>query len=448
MPFPNHPSFITRLKGELPPSGPLPATMQTLGCRWWAYDYMTQCRERFGDRFTVYPLSMPPLVFLADPNEIREVLTAPATELHPGAGSKILAPLIGARSFMLLEEDEHTQRRKTITPAFHKRMIAEHTTTLAGMVEREVATWPTDTPIPLHPRIRALTLRVILRVIFSTEEESTLDLLHRQLTDTFSVTKTFILQEPNLRFGPGWHGTWRTFLRQRSDADALIYRIFVRRRSENRCEPQDLLDMLLSSESPDGSPMPDVEIRNDVMSMILAGHETTTGELSWAFQLLAHNHTAQDQLIDEIDRGVGDAYLTATVNETLRHKPVFLFAIPREVFRPIQIGSRIYPPTVHLAPCTYLMHHNPELYARPDEFRPERFIEETPPASTWMPWGGGRKHCLGRHFALLEVQSILREVLAAKRVLPASPAIERPRWRSAILVPHAGGRVVLSRRTV
>lgn len=151
MPSTNHPSFITRLRGELPPSGPLPATMQTLGCRWWPYDYMTQCRERFGSRFTIYPLFMPPLVFLADPNEIREVLTAPVTDLHPGAGSRILAPLIGARSFMLLEEDEHAQRRKTITPAFHKRMIEEQNATLTGIIEREVATWPTDTPIRLRP---------------------------------------------------------------------------------------------------------------------------------------------------------------------------------------------------------------------------------------------------------------------------------------------------------
>jgi cytochrome P450 len=442
----NHHSLTTRLKRELPPCGPIPATMQTLGCRWWPYVYMTRCRERFGSRFTVYPLSMPPLVFLADPQEIREVLTAPATELHPGAGSKILAPLIGARSFMLLEEDEHTHRRQTITPAFHKRMVTEQTSALAGTVEREVASWPTDRPVALHPRIRALTLRVILRVIFSTEDEHTLDVLHAHLMRTFSVTTSFILQEPSLRFGPGWHRTWTTFLKQRSDADALIYGIFERRRSKNRSEPQDLLDMLLSAENTDGSPMPDVEIRNDVMSMILAGHETTTGELSWAFQLMAHNQTTQERLIDEIDRGGGEEYLTATVYETLRHKPVFLFAIPREVIRPIEIGGRTYPPGVHLAACTYLMHHSHELYRRPDEFRPERFIEEPPTTRTWMPWGGGRKHCLGRHFALLEVQAILREVLAGRRVHPTSHRIERPRWRSAILVPHRGGRVLLSRR--
>ena len=347
---------------------------------------------------------------------------------------------------MLLEEDKHQQGRKAITPSFHRRMVTEHTVTLGEMVEREVATWPAERPIRLHPRIRALTLRVILRVIFSTENHDTLRLLHRRLMASLSVSRSFVLQEPALRYGPGWCQTWRTFLAERTKADIVIYQLIGQRRSENRSAPQDLLDMLLSAGHPDGSPMPDVEVRDNLMSMILAGHETTTGELTWAFQLLAHNPTVQERLIDEIDGQKGDQYLTATVHETLRHKPVFLFAIPREVMRPSQIGQWTYPPSVHLAACTYLMHHDPEFYRHPDEFRPERFIDEAPSTKTWMPWGGGRKHCLGRHFALLEVQRILREVLLANRVLPVSRRIEHPRWRSAILVPHAGGRVVLKRR--
>jgi cytochrome P450 len=422
--------------------------MQTLGCRWLPYAYMRYARELIGSRFTVYPLYMPPLVFLTDPDEIRSVLTAPASDLHPGAGSQILRPLIGERSFMLLEEDEHHQSRKAITPAFHRKMVAEHTAVLSDMVEREVATWPLERPIRLHPRIRALTLRVILRIIFSAQEDDILERLHSQLIDTFSVTTSFVIQQPNLQYAPGWHRTWKTFSEDRGEADTLIYALFARRRAEHRSQPQDLLDMLLNAQGLDGSPMPDSEIRDNVMSMILAGHETTTGELTWAFQLLAHNQPVQDRLIHEIDRGSGEDYLTATVHETLRHKPVFLFAIPREVTGPITIGGVTYRPPVHLAACTYLMHHDPALYEQPDKFHPERFIEGTPPVKTWAPWGGGRKHCLGRHFALLEVKTILRDVLATLRVLPASRRIERPRWRSAILVPHAGGRVVLTRRTV
>jgi cytochrome P450 len=438
-------SLMIRLNGELPRSGPLPATFQTLACRWLPFAYLEQCRARLGDRFTVYPLDMPPLVFFSDPQDIHEVLTAPPTALHPGAGSTVIAPLIGERSFMLLEEDEHICGRRAITPAFHQRMVAHHTAMLREITEREVSSWPLDRVVRLHPWIRALTLRVILQAIFGTQSGE-LQQLHEHLMRLLSVTTSFILQEPKLRYAPGWRRTWKTFVKQRAEVDELIYRLMHRRRSETQGQRGDLLDMLLCAENPDGSPMSERQIRDNLMSMILAGHETTTGELAWAFQLLAHNQGVQDRLIEEMDSDSDEEYLTATVHETMRDKPVFLFAIPREVVKPVEIGGWTYHPPVHLAGCTYLMHHDPELYPNPHEFRPERFMGETQQSHTWLPWGGGRKHCLGRHFALMEVKAVIREVLSTRRVLAAASRIERPRWRSAILVPHAGGRVVLRPR--
>lgn len=439
-------SLLVRLKRELPPSGPFPATLQTLAGWYLPYAYPEYCHAHLGDRFTVYPLHMPPLVFLADPQDIRAVITAPSTDLHPGAGAHVLAPLIGDRAFMLLEEDAHIYGRKAITPAFHQNMVRDQTAMLNEMVACEIATWPTETVLAIHPRIRALTLRVILRAIFS-DTDAALGALHERLMAMLSVSGSLMLQEPKLRHLPGWRATWRSFARQRGEVEGLIYGLMNRRRTESCSEAGDLLDMLLGAESADGSPMPDRKIRDNLMAMIVAGHETTTGELTWAFQLLAHNPHVQDRLIEEIDSGEGEEYLTATVHETLRHKPVFLFAIPRKVARPVQIGGWTYPPGVHLAACTYLMHHSLELYPQPHRFRPERFIGATQQPRTWLPWGGGRKHCLGRHFALLEVQSILREVLTSRRVLPASDRIEPARWRSAILVPRDGGRVILRERT-
>ena len=373
------------------------------------------------------------------------MLAADPADLHPGAGATVIAPLIGKRSFMLLEEDEHRNGRKTITPAFHQRMVAHHTALLTGMVEQEVAKWPLDTVIPLHPYIRALTLRVILRTIFSAQDHA-LQQLHERLMEMLTVTASFILQEPKLRYLPGWHATWKRFVRQHAEVDQLILGLVDRRRRETGGERSDLLDILLSAENPDGSPMRDGQIRDNLMSMILAGHETTTGELAWAFQLLAHSPNVQHRLVEEIDSGTNEEYLTATVHETLRHKPVFLFIIPRKVVKQIEIGDWTYRPPAHLAGCTYLMHHDPELYPNPHQFHPERFLDGTQQPRTWLPWGGGRKHCLGRHFALLEVKTIMRTVLSTRRVLPASKHIENPRWRSAILVPHAGGRVVLRER--
>jgi cytochrome P450 len=444
-------SLLIRLKHELPPSRRLPSAFETVCCRWLPSTYLAQCRDHLGDRFTVYPLDMPPLVFLADPSDIQAVLSSDPSALHPGSGGAMIAPLIGERSFMLLEEDEHICGRRAITPAFHRRMVADQTSMLYDIVEHEVASWPVDTIIPLHPYIRALTLRVILRAIFS-DHYGKLQPLHERLMDMLSVTTSIILQEPKLRHVPGWRSTWRTFVEQRTRVDDLIYELMRRRRSETSGQPKtegqrvDLLDLLLSAENPDGSSMSDREVRDNLMSMIVAGHETTTGELTWAFQLLAHNPRVQNRLIEEIDSGTDEEYLTATVHETLRRKPVFLFVIPREVIKPVEIGGWTYRSPAQLMGCTYLMHHNPELYPDPHQFKPERFIEEEQQARTWLPWGGGRKHCLGRHFALMEVKAIIREVLSNRRVLPASERVERPRWRSAILVPHDGGRVILRER--
>ncbi len=443
MPLTSH--TLTRFKRELPPGLPLPVAYQTLCCRWLPATYLTRCHARLGHRFTVYTIDMPPLVFLTRPDDMKAILAGDPSYLHPGAGATVIAPLIGKRSFMLLEEEEHIHARKTITPAFHRRMIAHHTNLLSDAVERDIASWPLDTVVALDAHIRGLTLRVILRAIFGDFDDVIAE-LHKRLMEMLSVTVSVVLQEPKVRHLPGWRKTWRTFLTRRAQVDGLIYHVMRERRSEMDRSSTDLLDMLLTAERHDGSPMSDREVRDNLMSMILAGHETTTGELSWAFQLLAHNPHVQSRLAAEIDRGTEEDYLTATIHETMRRKPVFLFAIPRQVVKPVEIDDWTYHPPAHLVACTYLMHHDPAFYPQPYEFRPERFLDEAPEPRTWLPWGGGRKHCLGRHFALLEVKTILREVLSTRTVLPASEHIEHPRWRSAILVPHAGGRVIMRRR--
>lgn len=226
----------------------------------------------------------------------------------------------------------------------------------------------------------------------------------------------------------------------------MIDLLITRRRKQEHSQRRDLLDILVEREANRDAGDSDEKLRSDLISMITAGHETTTGQLDWALQLLAHNPYAQDRLIDEIDTSAGDDYLTATVHETLRVRPVFLFTIPRAVVSPVEIGGHLYRPPAHLAACTYLMHRNPDLYSEPGRFLPERFLERPPRPPTWLPWGGGRKHCLGRHLAMLELKTLLREILVRNRVLPVARTIEAPRWRSAIVVPRDGCRVRLCPR--
>jgi cytochrome P450 len=439
-----HPSTLRRLKRELPTTPPQPAALQTLAGRRWAYSYFEYCQRACGDPFTLYPLDMLPMVFFADPEEVRHVLTGDAAELHAGAGAHSIAPVIGPQSFMLLEEDDHVWGRKIVAPAFHKRMVEEQTAALTDVVEAAVKSWPLGEPVRLLPRIRALTLTVILRIIFGADHE--LCLLHGLLTRMLEVTDTLLLQGPRLRHFVGWRGTWQRFICERQEVDELIRRLITRRqRSCDLGDRGDLLDMLLLAANPDGSPLSWQQIRDQLMSMIVSGQETTTGELGWAFLMLAHNQSVQDRLAEELD-GDGSEYLTATVHETMRHKPVFVFTIPRKVVTPVEIGSWTYRPPVQLAACTYLLHHNPDLYPDPHTFQPERFIGAASQSRTWLPWGGGRKHCLGRHFAMLEVTTILRHAISIRAVLPASEQVERPRWRSAILVPSKGARVILEDR--
>jgi cytochrome P450 len=435
------PSVANSPRG-LPPAAPISRLLQTAACRTRPIESLDWCRRRLGPRFTVHPIDMPPLVFLTDPSDIREIITAPLTVLHAGRGAALTAPLFGTGSFLLRDEDDYLSGRNAIAPAFAHTQVTAHTQMVADLASREIASWPLDAAFPAHPRLRSLTLRIILRSVLS-DEDSTVATLHDHLLAMLSVAASLVLQEPRLCHLPGWRGTWKLFIKERAIVDKLIATIIARRRNEPSGQ-SDTLNGLLAARRPDGSPMTDSELRDNLVSVITAGHETTAATLAWAFQLLAHHPSAQDRLAAEIAEH-RDEYLLATINEVLRHRPVFLFTAPRAVAKPIDINGWTYYPPTHLLGCTYLMHHDPKLYARPHEFLPERFLKPPPPKA-WLPWGGGPKLCPGRHLALLELRTVLQTTLATRRLLPASARFEHAQWRSALVTPHAGSKIVLRKR--
>jgi cytochrome P450 len=437
-------SLATRLKRELPPSPPLPTLAQTFACQCWPLAYFERCRSRYGDSFTAYPVKMPPLVFLSNPQDIRAVIAAPPTVLHPGVGAAVISPLVGDSSFMLAEEEQHMCGRSAIMPTFQRTQTGQHADRIREIVTQEIASWPEGVVFASHPRLRALTLRVILTSTFDGED-TLIEELHRRLLISLSATASLVLRESWLRHLPGWHTTWSEFLEQRHRSDELIFALIKRRRQEDS-DRGDLLDTLRTSTNPDGSTVTDQQVRDHLMSVILAGHETTASELAWAFQLLAHNQRVQERLIEALAGDEHTPYLSATVQEVLRDRPVFLFTIPRAVMAPIEIGRYTYRPPVQLLGCIYLLHHDSTLYTDPQEFRPERFLQAVQPL-IWLPWGGGRKRCPGQHLAILEMQTVLRAVLAKHTIEPAGARIERARWRSVIVTPHAGSRIALHRRT-
>jgi cytochrome P450 len=356
-----------------------------------------------------------------------------------------MEPVFGQSSFVLQAGAEHLCGRNVIMPALHRRVIQEYVPTITDLVDRTVASWPIESAFPLSPSLGELTLKVMLAIAIGSEDPI-FNRLCQLLLEMLTVMASPLLLEPLLRHLPGWRNTWRRFKRRCSEVDELIFALIDRRRREGHDADRDLLDMFLAAEDPDGSPMSDRQVRNNLVSVIVAGHETTAATLAWAFQLLAHNPAAQEQLIEEIDGEAGDEYMNATIQETLRHKPTFLFLPPRVVRQPIEIRGFHYRPPAQLLACTYLMHHDPELYPNPHAFMPERFLGSAPQAGALLPWGAGHKRCPGRHLALLEIETVLQQALSRLLVLPVSARIEHPRWHSALLTPHDGARVLLRRR--
>lgn len=403
------------------------------------HSYLRGCHSRFGPTFTIEPVKSPPLIFACDAEEIAAILRAPAEVLHPGAGGAVIEPLVGARSFMIADEQQHLYVRRAVVSSLRQAEVRERRQMVEHMVQQHLAAWPRGTPFAVHPRLRALSLEVILRTIFG---ERDIAALHRTLLEMFDIAAGLALQEPPLRHLPGWRGSWRRFTTARALARQLLAQLLAEVRRDEACS---LLSRLAGSRRPDGAAVSAEELQDNVMSLVLAGHETTAAQLAWALQLLAHNPAAQAKLTESIDRGQED-YLLATVQEVLRHRPVFVFAIPRAVIAPAQIGKRTYRPPVHLLACIHELHHDPRIYEDPEQFRPERFLGRSPPHAHWLPWGGGRRRCPGRHLAVLEMQTVLRTLLSSASVLPVSQKIERARWRSVIVTPKHGCRITLTDR--
>jgi cytochrome P450 len=430
----------------IPPGPRWPAAAQTLA--WWSrpLPFFERCRARYGHRFTIRVLSTPPFVHITDPDEIKQVFTAPPDVLHPGEGARILEPVVGRHSVILLDENPHMEQRKLLLPAFHGERMQRLTGLITDVTEREVASWPRNTPAMLHERLQELTLEIILRAVFGLDPGPRLDALRTLLREMIEMGASPLSLVPALQrdLGPGSPG--RRFHTVRDAIDRHVRELVEERRAES-ADRDDILAMLLTASHEDGSPMSFEEIRDELMTALVAGHETTASQLAWTFTLLARAPGAQRELARELDAGDGDAYLLATIYEAMRRRPVLPNAEPRLTMQEVRIGDWTYPKGVVLGVNAYLVHHDPAIYPDPYAFRPERFLDQAPGTYTWLPFGGGRRRCLGASFALLEMKVVLRAVLGDHlvRAVPGA-GVEVVRRRSITLSPKGGARVVLTAR--
>ena len=427
------------MRAQLPPGPPWPSLLQTVG--WWnrPLAFHEECRRRYGARYTVRLLGSPPFVMHADPEHIREIFTAAPEVLHPGEGARILEPVVGTYSVILLDEKDHLSQRRLMLPAFHGEKMQQLSNLVTEVTEREVASWPTESEVILHPRLQGLTLEVILRAVFGMDPGPRLDSLRDSLTRILDFATRPMTLVPYLQKEMGGRSRWAKFLALRKETDALVYGLI----DEHPGDGDDVLSMLMEARHEDGTPMSAKELRDELMTLLVAGHETTASSLAFGMNLLARNPRVVDEL-----RAEDDDYLTATIYEIMRARPVLPNAAPRLVKQPVTIGGWDYEPGVCLLANSYLVHHDPEIYPDPYTFQPERFLDEGPGTYTWIPFGGGRRRCLGASFALLEMKTVLREVLRRYDLAPGVDGAEVSRRRSITISPRFGASTVLRDRAL
>src|ERR1044072_6261078 len=437
------PPAVTRPAPRFPPGPPLPMPVQTAIWSRQARRMLYACHDRYGDVFSLKILREGTWVMLADPEAVKQVFTGDPRVFHSGEANAILEPLLGPSSVLVLDDASHMSQRKLLPPPFHGRRMQAYEPTMAEVAAAEIQRWPVGEPYALRPRMQALTLEVSLRTVFGAREgEGLADLCEalRRFLELLTDPRQLL---PVIAIGPDRIRRLPWFRRVIERVDSLIYReIAARRRVVDHEQRDDILSMLIAARHEDGSPMSDSEMRDELLTLLTAGHETTATSLSWAVERLCRHPEKLTRLRAEVEAGEA-AFRTATIQETLRIRPVVAMVL-RRLTEPVEIAGYELPAGVTVAPNIYLVHRNPEIYPEPDRFLPERFLDNPPGTYTWIPFGGGVRRCLGASFAQFEMAVVLKELVKRRQISPADPKPERV-FRPAITeTPAHNARVILN----
>jgi cytochrome P450 family 135 len=433
------------VRNGLPPGPKTHRVLQT--ARWIARPaaFMDDCARRYGDMFTLRITNEGTWVFITHPDAVRQVFTGDPRLLHAGEANIVLLPVLGSHSVLLLDDDAHMAQRKLMLPSFHGERMRDYEQTMADVAAREIERWPAGEPLPAWPTMQAITLEVIMRTVFGVRDTARLERLGEVLRRSLSWVTEPRRMAPLALLGPrriAERGTLKAALQPTNE---LIYEeIRARRDAPDLAERDDGLSLLLQARHDDGTAMTDEELRDELMTLLVAGHETTATAPAWALEALTRHPPVLERLRDEIDAGE-DAYLDIVVREILRLRPVIAVVL-RRLVEPMEIGGRMLPAGVNVAPCIYLMHRRADVYDEPRAFRPERFLEKPPGTYTWIPFGGGVRRCLGASFAQFEMKVVLRELVSRLDIRAARPEPERRVRRAIVFAPHRGGEIVVTRR--
>ena len=422
----------------------MPALLQAAFVTASPYGWMLKRWQRYGDVFSSRFPIFGRVVYVADPALVKEVFTGDAVTFHAGEATALaLGDALGEHSLLTLDEERHMSQRKLLLPPFHGERVRGYVEVMAEAAEREVASWPVGKVIELRPRMQAITLEVILRAVFGVRDGERMDLL-RERIPPLGETASVFNDLPFMKSDLGGITPAARFRRALAAVDELIYAEIAERRAADVDEDRDdVLSLLLGARHEDGSAMTDTELRDELMTLLTAGHETTATGLAWAFERLLRTPRVLERLTSSLD---DDDYLDAVVKETLRARPVVV-DVGRKLTREIEIGGWRLPAGTLVLPAIAAMHARPDLYDSPQEFRPERFIDGAAEPYTWIPFGGGVRRCIGASFAQVEMRTVLREVLRRVRLRAATQKPERGVIRHVTVVPGRGARAVVEGKT-
>jgi cytochrome P450 len=429
-----------------PPGPSAPPAVQTVRWLFRPIEFLDSCRRRYGEVFSVKFIGFQtPMVMISDPESIRALYRSRENGLPPGR-SFALEPVMGPRSVLLLEGAEHLSRRKAMLPPFHGERMRAYESLIADVAGSEIDSWPLGGSFPIHPRMQAVTLEVILRAVFGvtdpTRRSRLRDLLAGMLAGMASPRLQLRLL---LARSLGRRDPIEELRRESAVVDDLLHAEIAERRADPGLgQRDDILSMLVGARFEDGEGMDDDELRDQLITLLLAGHETTATALAWTLDLLLRNPAPMARLRAELEQG-RDGYLRAVISEALRLRPVVPLA-GRRLASELRAGRYLLPPGTDVTPAIWLVHTRPETYPDPLEFRPERFLADPPETYAWIPFGGGVRRCLGAAFAEFEMRIVLRELMLRCELRGARSAPERIARRNITFSPRDGTPVVLTAR--
>lgn len=405
--------------------------------------FVAACHRRYGRVFTLRIASVGTLVYLADPADIKTVFAGDPGTFHAGEANSMLSGLLGDSSLLVIDEDVHRDRRRLMAPPFHRDAVARQSGLMAEIAAASIARWPVGTTFAAAPEMSKITLEVILRTVIGATDQTRLAALRELMPRLLTVGPwaTLALAKPDLQR----HLPWRGLRRRMAEADRLLYAEIAQRRADpDLADRTDVLAMLVRADDGDHT-MSDRELRDQLMTLLVAGHDTTANGLSWALERLTRHPGVLARAVAAAEASAagdpaGEEYLDALVKETLRIRPV-VFDVGRVLTEPADVAGYRLPAGVMVAPGMGLVHTSAEVYPDPHRFDPDRMLGVTMSPTTWFPFGGGNRRCLGAGFAMVEMRVVLREILRRAELSATTAADERQRLKFVVLVPDRGARI-------